>query len=205
MATVECLRRLDDGGGWAIAGRSPCRDINLARSTVLRSLDRQGGTQAANPYQNRFGHPVGCPAPLRRARLRVGGDQHRHDGQIVAAEVEILQVERVVVNLVNSIAVEGVGADLELDHKERAMAQQQRICALAHAGNGEFQEEMPGSILAKRVLKNRDFSETRVSLLVLKGMMMGPGELAKNCVVRYSEKLDDRGVKVCVSHGVEFQ
>ena len=112
---------------------------------------------------------------------------------------------RVVVNLVNRIAVEGVGADLELDHKERAMAQQQRICAFAHAGNGEFQEEMPGIILDQRVLKNRDFSEPRVSLLVLKGMMMGPGELAKDCVIRYSEKSDDRGVKVCVSHGAEFQ
>ena len=39
---------------------------------------------------------------------------------------------------------------------------------------------MPGGVLDQRVLKNRDFGEPRVSLLVLKGMVVGPGELTKD-------------------------
>jgi hypothetical protein len=64
---------------------------------------------------------------------------------------------------------------------------------------------MPDGILDQRVLKYRNFGKPRVSLLVLKGMVVGPSELTEDRLVWCPEKSDDRSIKVGVSHRPEFQ
>jgi len=58
----------------------------------------------------------------------------------VAAKVEVLQIEGVVVDLVDGISVEGIGADLEFNDVDGRAVHQDHVGSLTHARDRKFQE-----------------------------------------------------------------
>ena len=119
------------------------------------------------PYtcKNRLSDAVGRPGERGRGVRRLGGDQDRHDRQVVAAQMEILQIERVVVDLVDRASVELFCADLEFDHVDRVAGDEDRVRALAHSGDEELQEQLAHLPVREDVFQDLDLGDPSVALV----------------------------------------
>ena len=107
----------------------------------------------------------------------------------MTAEVEVLQIEGVVVDLVDRASVELLCADFEFDHVDRVAGDENRVGALAHPGDEELQEQMADVPSREDVLQDLDLGYPSIALEVLKGMGMRLGEKAENLVRRRRQKL----------------
>lgn len=64
--------------------------------------------------EHRFGHVVGRPTKrLQANRVCLRCYKNRKNGKIVAAPMEILQVQRIIVHLLHRMTVEGAGPNLK--------------------------------------------------------------------------------------------
>lgn len=79
--------------------------------------------------------------------------------------MEVLQIERVVPDLVNVSTIEGLCANLELDDEDRVIKQQHSVDPLAESWNHKFKVyPSPATIRRQRLTKDADFCEPSITL-----------------------------------------
>src|SRR5437016_1697900 len=101
---------------------------------------------------------------VRRA-FRAGRDDDRRNGSGVAGLVEVLQIECVIANLIESERRELVFAYLKLKNEDHRVDERKDVDALAEARNRILEvERTVVPIWSKRGFKNRDFFKPRICL-----------------------------------------
>lgn len=94
-----------------------------------------------------------------------GDHENGQQSQGVAGLVEVLQVERVVPDLVRILPRKGTGADLELDDEDHVVDHRDCIDALAQAGNDKLEVEMPSpGEIGQCAAQNFQLVQPRVAL-----------------------------------------
>ena len=111
------------------------------------------------------------------------GNENWNDRQVVAAPVEVLQVQGVVMHLFDCAAVEARGAHLELEHQNDAANDQDHVRALAHARDGELKKDVPSAQVTKRALQHGDLLQPSIPLLMLEREAMRASELSQNSII----------------------
>jgi hypothetical protein len=95
--------------------------IDSFRSSVISPMLSDGNscTQAASYCSNRrLGHAIVAPAKPIAVRQRLRRDQYRHDGPAVAALMEILEIKRLVDNLIDGETIILLGACLNIQGRK---------------------------------------------------------------------------------------
>lgn len=75
---------------------------------------------------------------LRPRDRSCGRNENWNDKRIVAAEVKILEIQRVVLDLIEGISFKVTRAHLELQNNYLVIDHKNRVSALPHARNGKF-------------------------------------------------------------------
>jgi hypothetical protein len=98
----------------------------------------------------------------------------------VTAGMKILQIERVVRHLIDGAGIKVLGAHFKFDDEDNARADDNRVYALAHAWDREFQRNPPVAQFALLVLEKRDLLDPRIALEGIETMRMLGGEVAED-------------------------
>nr|WP_315474900.1 hypothetical protein [uncultured Sandarakinorhabdus sp.] len=126
-------------------------------------------------------HPVFRPeAKAKLLRRRLAGDQDRDDGLVVAGDMEILEVERIAIGLLNGMAGKGAFADLVFKHQYQRPCNDHGIGASSHAGDGEFHEEMGIGQNSRQLLEMGDRELPGTDLCQLSRKLGCFGEIAED-------------------------
>ena len=110
----------------------------------------------------------------------------------MTAAMDILQVQRVIMGLINCSTVERVCPNLELNDNHRPVQQDHDVSALAHPWNCELKKYMGAGHPTQACLKQTNLTKPRRALLMLKGKAMPLSHRAQDRIRVSREKLSDR-------------
>ena len=94
--------------------------------------------------------------------------------------MKILQIERVVRHLIDGAGIKVLGARFKFDDEDDALADDNRVYALAHAWDREFQRDPPVAQFAQLVLEKRDLLDPRIALKGIEIMRVLGSEVAED-------------------------
>lgn len=180
MIAIERLRRFDDGRRWLVATGHPGLRVQRMLGGKSRRFQCHGFRQTGAIRQNRLGDVIGPKHQLARPAGGFGGDDDRHKRTVVTAFVEILQVEAIVDRLVDCAGIEVGGAHLELDDKDHAVQDDNRIGTPAHARDGELQRQPAIAGLHQFALQQIDLRKPGHPLRRIQVMRMMLRQMTQN-------------------------
>ncbi len=161
MPGVERRRRLDNGRRRPIARGFPVSDAEPRRA-VMGGDHPHDLAEVLGTEQKGLGDKVEGQFELHVPRyLSQGRHQDRKDRQVVAAFVEVLQIQRIVLDLKDGGGVEMRLADLEFDDEDGFADDHDDVGALAHARDGEFEVEGEGGDIGQGVTHDDDLLKPR--------------------------------------------
>src|SRR5687767_953371 len=100
---------------------------------------------------------------LGLASVTLGGDKYGQDGQSLAGEVKVLQVECVVPHLIEIVGVDASLTNLKLDHEHRGPANDNRINAATDSRDVKLEENASVDV-GQRGFEDCDLTHPGVSL-----------------------------------------
>jgi hypothetical protein len=141
VTAVQGTGRLDDRRGRAVPPALPLFDVNFRLAVGEREHVPNDLAEQFDRRRNRHEQPI---VPRRCCDhgpgiLRLGRNEHRRDEQALARFVEVLQVQRVVINLIDRMGREGLVANLEFQHEDDRANDDDDIYALPETRHAELE------------------------------------------------------------------
>ena len=141
VLSVERPRGFNDVGCGTVRGAWPMLHVERAGFHASQGeIERQSKVRCMDRYR-----PVDSivirDKHNRRRCTRSRGDENGNERRQMARLVKVLQVERIIPNLVDRSAIERAIADLKLQYEDDRVDQENGVNPPAHPGYAELQEE----------------------------------------------------------------
>jgi hypothetical protein len=121
--------------------------------------------------------------------------QDRNNGQTARARVEILQVERKIIDLRACRRIEPLSADLKLQHNDRVAGQYHRIGPARRTRQRYFKQKMP-VLSASNGRQHPGQDRTLLRLILPVAQLRRMGELPRDRRMISAQKIGDRSCPI---------
>ena len=201
MALVERLGSFDDGRCGLVAAGRPLFGVEGALLRRVRDNALNGAAEIALIRQKWLGDAIRRPFQVQADMIGLGRHQDWHEAPGMTSGVKILQIERIVGHLINSAGIKVFCAHFKFDDEDKALMDDNRIHALTHAWNREFQSDPAVAQFAERVLEKCDLLDPRIALKWIETMRVLCGEVAEDGCWLLLQKVGKRGGVIGLFHG----
>ena len=203
VASVQARGSFDDGWRGAIASALPS---GIVRCLLERNTQHLLQKLAEPVCRNQcgIGHPI-CRSHFTALQPTPGASDHQHRpyNPMVAGGMEVLQVERVVPDLLDVRTLEVCRARLELKHEHHATKQQHAVDALAQARHHKFQEDFAQTERRQQLTQQSNLLLPGVALKEIDRELTRCGQRAEHALFVASQEAGNRAGVVSPSqfHG----
>ncbi len=102
--------------------------------------------------------------------------------------VEVFQIERIVVDLVNRASVECRGANFEFDHEHNAVDQKYHVRPFAHSRDRKLEKDLSPIKRRELIFQHMDLRQPRITLIFVKIESVCLTQLAQNLTFVSTQK-----------------